>query len=116
MIKFRLGINAGFATNRFPEPEVWLKIVGKELGLKYVQFVVDLLNPFLPPQVIEHKIIKVKASALKYEVKIDTTFTSTFTRVNHLMHPDALQRKVWFDWFRGWFEISAQLGEEGVLN
>jgi len=103
----------GFATNRFPEPEVWLRIVGKDLGLRYVQFVADLLNPFLPPKVIEQGIAKLKENALKYKVKIDTTFTSTFTRVNHLMHPDALQRKVWFDWFRRWFEISAQLGARG---
>jgi len=45
MTKFKLGINTGFATNRFPEPEVWLRIVGKDLGLRCVQFVADLLNP-----------------------------------------------------------------------
>ncbi len=108
-----MGINTGFATNRFPEPEVWLKIVGKDLGLRYVQFVADLLNPFLPQKVIEHEIDKLKKNALRYNVKVDTTFTSTFTRVNHLLHPDALQRKVWFDWFRRWFEISAKLGARG---
>ncbi len=113
MTKFKLGINTGFATNRFPEPEVWLRIVGKELGLRYVQFVADLLNPFLPQKVIEREIIKLKENALKYEIKIDTTFTSAFTRINHLMHPDALQRKVWFNWFRHWFEISAKLGARG---
>jgi len=113
MTRFKLGINTGFATNRFPEPEVWLRIVGRDLGLRYAQFVADLLNPFLPDEVIEREIIKLKENATKYNVKIDTTFTSTFTRVNHLMHPDALQRKVWFDWFRRWFEISAQLGARG---
>ncbi|GAH88741.1 unnamed protein product [marine sediment metagenome] len=62
---------------------------------------------------IEQEIIKLKENATKYDVKIDTTFTSTFTRVNHLMYPDTLQRKVWFDCFRRWFEISAQLGARG---
>ena len=113
MTKFRLGINAGFATNRFPEPEVWLRIVGKDLGLRYAQFVADLLNPFFPEKVIEQEIIKLKENATKYDVKIDTTFTSTFTRVNHLMYPDALQRKVWLDWFKRWFEILAKLGARG---
>jgi len=95
MAKFKLGINAGLAVNRFPEPEVWLKIVGKELGLKYVQFVIDLLNPFLPKIVIDREVEKIKKNAAKYGIKIDTTFTSAFTRINHLMHPDSLQRKVW---------------------
>ena len=30
-MKAKLGINAGFAINRFPEPHVWLRIVGEEL-------------------------------------------------------------------------------------
>ena len=113
MTKFKLGMNCGFAINRFPEPEVWLRIVGKDLGLRYAQFVADLLNPFLPDEVIDTQIKKLKENAAKYNVRIDTTFTSTFTRVNHLMHPDELQRRVWFDWFKRWFEISARLGARG---
>ncbi|RLE08922.1 D-erythrulose-1-phosphate dehydrogenase [Candidatus Aerophobetes bacterium] len=113
MTKFKLGMNCGFAINRFPEPEVWLRIVGKDLGLRYAQYVADLLNPFLPNEVVNQEIAKLKKNAAKYEVKIDTTFTSTFTRVNHLMHPDELQRKVWFNWWKRWFEISARLGARG---
>ncbi|MEA3485421.1 MAG: TIM barrel protein, partial [Candidatus Aerophobetes bacterium] len=113
MTKFKLGMNCGFAINRFPEPEVWLRIVGKDLGLRYAQFVADLLNPFLPDEVIDREIIKLKENTAKYDVKIDTTFTSTFTRVNHLMHPDVLQRKVWFNWWKRWFELSDKLGARG---
>lgn len=61
MAKFKLGINAGLAINRFPE--VWLRIVGRELGLKYVQFVIDLLNPFLPKIVIDREVEKIKKNA-----------------------------------------------------
>jgi len=106
MTKVKLGINTEFAINRFPEPEVWSRIVGKELGLKYVQFAMDLLNPFLPKIVIGREVEKIKKYTGKYDIKIDTTFTSAFSRINHLMHPDALQRKVWFNWFKRWFEIS----------
>jgi sugar phosphate isomerase/epimerase len=111
--QFKLGINAGFAINRFPEPEVWLRIVGKELGLKYVQFVIDLLNPFLPKIVIDREVEKIKKNTAKYGIKIDTTFTGAFTRINHLMHPDELQRKVWLGWLKRWFKISADLGARG---
>lgn len=34
MTKLTLGINASLAVNRYPEPEVWLRIVSEELGLK----------------------------------------------------------------------------------
>ncbi len=114
MTKLRLGINTEFATNRFPEPEVWLRIVREELGLKYVQFVMDLLNPFLPKIVIDKEVEKIRKYAGKYHIKIDTTFASTFTRINHLMHPDALQRRVWLNWFKRWFKISARLGARGA--
>ncbi|MCL4419560.1 D-erythrulose-1-phosphate dehydrogenase, partial [Patescibacteria group bacterium] len=109
-----LGINAGFAINRFPEPEVWIKIVGEELGLKYVQFVADLLNPFLPYRVMQDQINKIKQLSLKYDVKIDTTFTSMFTRVNHLMHPDPLMRDAWFQWSKDFVILSRELGARGA--
>ena len=32
MPRFYLGINCGFAVNRYPEPEVWTDIVGKRLA------------------------------------------------------------------------------------
>ena len=48
MTRFTLGINMGFATNRFPEPAVWAQLVSEEMGLHAVQLVADLLNPFWP--------------------------------------------------------------------
>lgn len=113
-VQARLGINAGFAVNRFPEPHVWLRIVGEELGLRYAQFVADLLNPFLPPHVIDAQVQQVRESAARCDVTIDTTFTSAYTRVNHLMHPDAAIREVWFEWFKRWLRLARALGARGA--
>jgi sugar phosphate isomerase/epimerase len=109
----KLGINAGFAINRFPEPGAWVRIVGDELGLRYVQFVADLLNPFLPYRVVHQQLGKIANLAGKYNVTIDTSFTSAFTRVNHLMHPEPLVRDAWFQWFKDFFCMSAVLGVRG---
>ena len=110
---FKLGISAGFAINRFPEPEVWLQIVGERLGLRYCQFVADLLSPFLPDDIITREVARIREEAERYGVCIETTFTSIYTRVNHLLHPNPAIRRVWFDWFRRWFKISADLGAKG---
>lgn len=59
---FRLGINLGFAINRYIEPEVWAKIVSRDLELKYVQFVADLLNPFWPETYIKDQIRRIKTA------------------------------------------------------
>ena len=45
--EYYLGINLGFAVNRYPEPEDWINAVA-EIGVNRVQFVADLLNPDLP--------------------------------------------------------------------
>jgi len=87
-VNLELGINLGFAINKYIEPEEWARIVGEGLNLRHVQFVADLLNPFLPGDYIEEQIERIQKSTEKYNVKIDSVFTSAFTRVNHLMHPD----------------------------
>jgi len=109
-MQLKLGINLGFAINRYIEPEVWTKIVGEDLGLKSVQFVADLLNPNLPQYFIDSQIEEILEETAKYVIKIDSIFTSAYTRVNHLMHPYADGRKIWLDWFKRFFEIGAKLG------
>jgi D-erythrulose 1-phosphate 3-epimerase len=109
-MNLKLGINLGFAINKYIEPEVWARIVGEELGLKHVQFVADLLNPFLPKDYIEEQIQRISVSTEKYGIRVDSIFTSAFTRVNHLMHPDQEARKIWLQWFKDLFSIGARLG------
>ena len=55
---FRLGINTGFAVNRYSEPDDWLDIVGGELGLSIVQLTADMLNVDLPEHVISNQVSK----------------------------------------------------------
>jgi hypothetical protein len=108
-MKLKLGINCGFAINRYIEPEAWGKFVG-ELGLHSVQFVADLLNPFLPDDYIESQIKQIKESAKRNDFTIDSIFTSTYTRVNLLCHPDEEGRLIWFNWFKKLFDIGSRLG------
>ena len=112
-MKISLGINTGFAINRFPEPEIWAQIVSEELGLSCVQFTADLLNPFLPADLMWREARRVAEACQRYGIHLETTFTSQFTRVNHLLHPDAAHREVWFQWFKRFFMISRFLGAVG---
>jgi len=109
----KLGINTGFATNRYPEPEVWTKIVGEILGLRYVQFVADLLNPWFPDFIIKDQVRRIRKCAEKYRINIDTTFLSAFTRVNQVLHPDPGIREVWVGYLKKFFRISRELGARG---
>jgi sugar phosphate isomerase/epimerase len=107
---YRLGINLGFAINKYIEPEVWTRVVREDLGLGYVQFVADLLNPFWPPEYIEDQINRINAAVKRYGLTVESLFSSSFTRVNHLMHPDAEARRFWLDWFKRLLDIGRRLG------
>jgi sugar phosphate isomerase/epimerase len=85
-------------------------MVAEDLGLTYVQFVADLLNVFLPESIIQQQVEQINENTAKYGLKVTSTFTSSFTRVNHFMHPDAATRKVWLQWFKKFADISAQMG------
>ena len=109
-MKTKLGINCGFAINRYMEPEVWGRIVGEELGLHSVQIVADLINPFWPEEYIKDLIGRVKETSQRYGFTVDSIFTSAFTRVNHLMHPDETARRFWLAWFKKLLDIGRELG------
>lgn len=82
-----LGVNLGFATNRYPEAEEWARIVGQELGLKSAMFSADLLSMFYPQALIDAEVEKIRALTRQYRFRIDSIFTAAFTRVNHVCHP-----------------------------
>jgi len=109
-MKLKLGTNLGFAINKYTEPEVWGKIVGEDWGLHSVQFVADLLNPWLPDDYVDSQIERILKVKEQYNFDIDSIFTSAFTRVNHLMNPDAEARRLWIEWFKKFFRMGAKMG------
>lgn len=110
ILKLKLGTNLGFAINKYIEPEVWAKIVDEDLGLRSVQFVACLLNPFLPDDYVKSQIKRIKEATKKHNISVDSIFTSAFTRVNHLMNPDIEAREIWIKWFERLLWIGAELG------
>lgn len=108
-----LGVSTGFAINRYPEAEDWVSIVTDELGLDTVQFTADLLNPDLPTPIVARQAEHIRALCDARGVRVQSTFTSQFTRVNHLMHPVPEIRRAWLNWFKRFLTISAELGAEG---
>jgi len=109
-MKLTLGTNLGFAINKYIEPEVWAKIVGEDFDLRSVQFVADLLNPFLPDDYINSQLKRIKEATKRHNISVDSIFTSAFTRVNHLMNPDSEAREIWLKWFEKLLWIGSELG------
>lgn len=108
-MKLDLGVNLGFAINKFFEPEIWPKTV-REMGADRVQFVADVLNPLLPKEWVDKQIEKTINYMNDYGVKVTSIFTSAFTRINHLMHPDEEARNIYVNFFKRFFDMGAKLG------
>lgn len=112
-MRINLGVNTGFAINRYPEPDDWTSIVAYELGLNTVQFTADLLNPDLPETVVRRQAELIRTLCDKKGICVESTFTSQFTRVNHVLHPVPEIQRAWVEWFKRFFRLSADLGAEG---
>ncbi len=106
---YRLGINTGFAVNRYAEPEEWTRVI-QEAGAKYVQFTADMLNVSLPDAIVGSQAERIRRSCQDRGLIISSTFTGAFTRVNHLAHPDAQIRDYWVDWFKRFVDLTLSLG------
>ena len=107
---FRLGIDLGFSRNRYQEPEVWTRIVRKELGLGYISLIADILNPDWPEDYLQKLLGRIKENIGCYDIKVEACFTSALTRVPHLMHFDDEMRDYYLEWFKKFFLMAAQLG------
>ncbi len=108
-MELSLSVNLGFAINKYFEPEVWPKTVRK-MGADKVQFVADVLDPRLPKDWVDKQLDKTLESMKESGVSVTSIFTSAFTRINHLMHPDAEARKIYLNIFKRFFDMGAKLG------
>ncbi len=50
----RLGINTGFAVNRYAEPEQWTAVIHRA-GARYIQLTGDILNVSLPEDIVRRQ-------------------------------------------------------------
>jgi sugar phosphate isomerase/epimerase len=113
-MKAILGINTGFALNRFVEHEEWMRIVAEELKLRHVQLTADIFSPYLPEDLIRKQVKKINELSSSYGIKIDSTFTSAFTRVNHLAHPYDDMRRYWTNWLKRFAAMSKDVGARSM--
>ena len=64
-MKYNLGINTGFAVNRFCEPNELFTFIRKDLKIKNIQLSADLLSPFYDKYLLKKQIKKYKSEIKK---------------------------------------------------
>jgi len=108
-MKFDLGVNTGFAVNRFCEPSDLFNFINKELKIKNVQLSADLLTPYFDNNLLSSQIKKFKKEIKKNNINISSIFTGAYTRLNHLAHTDKDIQLYWIKWFKRLVNISSEL-------
>ncbi len=112
MAKINLGLHLGFATTRFTDLKTLAKIISNEFEINHVQYVSDIINPFLPKSVIKDKSHELKNIFDKFGIISKHSFTSS--RNSYFADRDKRVREMWLKWFDNFFLSSSILGVEGA--
>ena len=69
------GVNLSFAIKRWPEPQVWARLVRETLGLDLVQFTYDLLDPWWSVSVRDSMSAEIRKAAQDWGIRIESAFS-----------------------------------------
>src|SRR3989338_4804634 len=112
-MNLKLGINLNCFTNRYTEPEEWTDLIVK-LGLHYVQFNADLMDPFLPPEIQEPIIKKTVELCRRKNITIVNSFGGHHHHKHYLGHPNNAVALWYEEFYKKLIRQTALLGGKGV--
>jgi sugar phosphate isomerase/epimerase len=106
-----LGINLSFAIKRWPEPERWAAIVEERLGLRSIQFTLDLIDAWWPQAERSAMARAAKAAADAHGIAMHSAQIGLAGYTyNGLLHPDPAARAIARDWWERSIELASELG------
>jgi sugar phosphate isomerase/epimerase len=105
------GVNLSFAIKRWPEPPAWARMVRETFGLSLVQFTYDLLDPWWPDPVRHAMAADVRKAAQDWGIEIESAFSGLANYCfDGLLHPDPNGRRASLEWWKGAFDVAAEIG------
>jgi sugar phosphate isomerase/epimerase len=109
------GINLSFAVKRWPEPEIWAKMVRETIGVEQVQFTFDLLDPWTPEPMRSSMAEKISQSTMNWGIRIESAFggLASYT-YNNLLHPDIDGRRISIEWWKRAMDLTVKIGSSIV--
>jgi len=114
-MKIQLGINNCFAVKRWPEPVAWARRVRETLGLRLVQFSLDLLDPGTEESARREMIEQTLEAAREFDLQLSSAFTGLAAySSNLLLHPNPLMRMDALAWYERAITLSTELGATAV--
>lgn len=113
MSKVSIGVNTGFAVNRYPIAEDWMNVVANA-GVRRVQITADMIDPRSPESFVESEIETILDFGKRGGPQVTSAFTGSLTRLNLFGHPNSEIRDFWFAWYKDFINIAAKLGANSI--
>jgi D-erythrulose 1-phosphate 3-epimerase len=110
----RLSLNTNPLVNRFADVDDLCDTIAGKIKAGYIQLVPELLNPSWPANVITTRERQFRAAFQRNSMRATSVMTSTFSRLNHMGHPDAGVRRHYVRWFKTLADITASVGAESM--
>ena len=110
----RLSLNTNPLVNRFADVDDLCDTLAERIRIGHIQLVPELLNPSWPTATIVKRQRQFQRALQRNGVKVTSVMTSTFSRLNHLGHPDDDVRRYYVGWFKTLADIAGALGAESM--
>lgn len=110
----RLSLNTNPLVNRFADVDDLCDTLAQRIRIGHIQLVPELINPSWPAATIVKRQRQFQHALQRNGLKVTSMMTSTFSRLNHLGHPDDDVRRYYVDWFKTLADIAGALGAESM--
>ncbi len=110
----RLSLNTNPLVNRFADVDDLCDTLAHKIKAGYIQLVPEFLNPSWPAATIIKRERQFRRAFERNSIRATSVMTSTFTRLNHMGHPDADVRRYYVDWFKTLADIAGAVGAESM--
>lgn len=109
-----LGLNTNPLVNRFADPDDLIETVARDIRVRDLQLTHEFINPSWPAAVVRRLTRQMKAALDRTGVRVTSSMTGPYGRLNHFGHPDADVRRYYIDWFKTFADITADLGGKAI--
>ena len=110
----RLSLNLNPLINRFADVDDLCDTLAEKIRIGHIQLTPEFINPSWPAATIIKRQRQFQRALERNAIKATSMMTSTYTRLNHMGHPDADVRRYYVDWFKTLADVSGALGAEGM--
>ena len=110
----RLSLNVNPLINRFADADDLCDTLAERIRIGHIQLTPEFISPSWPAATIMKRQRQFQRALERNGIEATSMMTSTYTRLNHMGHPDPDVRRYYVDWFKTLADISGALGATGM--